>query len=137
MPPTDLPPPDPPSTSTSGAPATSPLRPVLVGILVGLVSAAAGIGVGAVTLPTSEQMQRATMEEIGLDPGLLDNPLIGPIVDEASGRIQDRLVDEARRSVALAVLATAVVAVGGVLLVALAARRRRAAWTRDDMRHML
>lgn len=136
MSPTDPPQPTSPPTGASGAPAPSPIRAVLVGLLIGLVSAGMGIVVGAVTLPTSDQLQRASVEEIGLDPGLLDNPLIAPIVDELSGRIQDRVVAEARRSVVLAVAASTMGAVGGVLIVMLASRRRRGASTRDDTCHM-
>lgn len=106
----------------AGAP---PIRAVLVGLLIGLVSATVGIVVGVTTLPTSDELQRATLEEIGLDPGLLDNPLIGPIVDELTERVQDRALDEARHSMILAVATSATVATGGVLIVALIVRRRR------------
>jgi hypothetical protein len=108
----------------------------VIGLLLGLISAAAGITVGAITLPTSDELQRTVVEEIGLDPGLLDHRLIAPIVDELSGRVEDRLVAEARRSMVLAVTTSTLVAVGGLATVALASRRRRSATTRDDTRHM-
>jgi hypothetical protein len=109
----------------------------VIGLLLGLISAAAGITVGAITLPTSDELQRTAVEEIGLDPGLLDNPLIAPIVDELTARVEDRLVGEARRSMVLAVTTSTLVAVGGLAAVALVSRRRRSATTRDDARHML
>lgn len=115
------------SADERGTPAagTPPLRAVLIGLLIGFASATVGIAVGVATLPTSDELQRATLEEIGLDPGLLDNPLIGPIVDELTERVQDRALDEARQSLILAVAASATVAGGGVLIVVLATRRRR------------
>lgn len=138
----------PPAESPSGPPPTSggprptarppsPVRAVVIGLLLGLISAAAGITVGAITLPTSDELQRTAVEEIGLDPGLLDNPLIAPIVDELTARVEDRLVAEARRSMVLAVTTSTLVAVGGLAAVALVSRRRRSATTRDDARHML
>jgi len=138
----------PPAESPSGPPPTSggprptarppsPVRAVVIGLLLGLISAAAGITVGAITLPTSDELQRTAVEEIGLDPGLLDNPLIAPIVDELTARVEDRLVGEARRSMVLAVTTSTLVAVGGLAAVALVSRRRRSATTRDDARHML
>lgn len=127
---------------TSGGPRPtagplSPVRAVVIGLLLGMISAAAGITVGAITLPTSDEFQRAAVEEIGLDPGLLDNPLIAPFVDELTARVEDRLVAEARRSMVLAVTTSTLVAVGGLAAVALVSRRRRSATTRDDARHML
>lgn len=135
MPPAESPTRPPP---TSGGPRPpSPVRAVVIGLLLGLISAAAGITVGAITLPTSDELQRTAVEEIGLDPGLLDNPLIAPIVDELTARVEDRLVAEARRSMVLAVTTSTLVAVGGLAAVALVSRRRRSATTRDDARHML
>lgn len=130
----------PPPTSGGPRPTArppSPVRAVVIGLLLGLISAAAGITVGAITLPTSDELQRTAVEEIGLDPGLLDNPLIAPIVDELTARVEDRLVAEARRSMVLAVTTSTLVAVGGLAAVALVSRRRRSATTRDDARHML
>lgn len=138
----------PPAESPTGPPPTSggphptagplsPVRAVVIGLLLGMISAAAGITVGAITLPPSDELQRAAVEEIGLDPGLLDNPLIAPFVDELTERVEDRLVAEARRSMVLAVTTSTLVAVGGLAAVALVSRRRRSATTRDDARHML
>ncbi len=129
MPPTDGPEPTTPAAAASNPPepyqahAPPPIRAVLIGLLIGLVSAGAGIAVGAVTLPTSEEIQRATVEELGLDPDLLDHPLVEPMLDEVSDRAEDRVVDEARESVVAAVGTAVGVAAAGVALVALAARR--------------
>ena len=103
----------------------SPIRGVLVGLLIGLVSVGAGVAVGAVTLPTSEDLQRATVEELGLDPDVLDHPLLGPVLDDLSSRVERRVVDEARVSVVLAVGTAVGVAAVGVTLVAVGSWRRR------------
>ena len=60
-----------------------------------------------------------------MDPGLLDNPLVAPIVDAMTERVQDRLMDEARRSVAVAVGASTATAVAGVVVADLLDRRAR------------
>lgn len=100
------------------------MRAVLVGLLIGVLSAASGIVVGAVTLPTTDELQRASVEELGLDPDVLDHPLVAPIVDEISSRVEDRVIDEARTSVVLAVASATMVAAAGVALVVAVSRRR-------------
>ncbi|HEY9558140.1 MAG TPA: hypothetical protein VIR58_15495 [Acidimicrobiales bacterium] len=102
-----------------------PRRALLAGLVIGLASAGAGAAAGAATLPSVEEVRRISAEELGVDPDVLDHPLVAPIVDAMSDRIEDRLVDEARRSVAVAVLSSATVAVGGVAAVALVDRRAR------------
>jgi hypothetical protein len=76
-------------------------------------------------MPSVEEMRRMSVEEFGLDHRLLDNPLVAPIVDAMTERVQDRLMDEARRSVAIAVGASTVTAVGGVVVAELLDRRAR------------
>jgi hypothetical protein len=100
-------------------------RALLAGLLIGLASAGAGAVAGAASMPSVEEMRRMSVEELGLDPGLLDNPLVAPIVDAMTERVQDRLMDEARRSVAIAVGASTVTAVGGVVVAELLDRRAR------------
>jgi len=76
-------------------------------------------------MPSVEEMRRISIEELGMDPGLLDNPLVAPIVDAMTERVQDRLMDEARRSVAVAVGASTATAVAGVVVADLLDRRAR------------
>lgn len=97
---------------------------VLLGLLVALVAITAGIGVGAATLPSSEDLQRASADELGVPPDLLDHPVMAPIVDKISARIQQRVVAEARGSVVAAVATASIVATAGVLGIAMAERRR-------------
>jgi len=139
VPPTDVPPPplppppSPPPPSPPAAPrrqvCRSPRRGVLAGLAIGLASAGAGIVVGALTLPTTDELQRASVEELGLDPDVVDHPLVSPILDEVSARVQGRVVEEARGSVVWAVATAAAVSATGVALVA--GRRTRPS-TGDD-----
>jgi hypothetical protein len=100
-------------------------RALLAGLLIGLASAGAGAAAGAASMPSVEEMRRMSVEEFGLDHRLLDNHLVAPIVDAMTERVQDRLMDEARRSVAIAVGASTVTAVGGVVVAELLDRRAR------------
>jgi len=95
-------------------------RALLAGLAIGLASAGAGAVAGAAALPSVEEMRRISAEEVGVDPDLLDLPLVAPIVDAMTERVEDRLMDEARRSVAVAVGASAAVAVAGVAVVLVA-----------------
>lgn len=100
-------------------------RALLAGLVIGLASAGAGAAAGAASLPSVEELRRMSAEELGVDPDVLDHPLVAPIVDAMSERIEDRLMDEARRSVAVAVGSSAAVAVAGVAAVELLGRRQR------------
>lgn len=100
-------------------------RALLAGLVIGLASAGAGAVAGAASLPSVEEMRRMSAEELGLDPALLDHPLVAPIVDAMTERVQDRLMDEARRSVAVAVGASTATAVAGVAVAELLDRRAR------------
>jgi hypothetical protein len=93
--------------------------------VIGLASALAGAAAGAASLPSVEEMRRMSAEELGVDPDLLEHPLVAPIVDAMTERVEDRLMDEARRSVAVAVGASAAVAVAGVATAELLGRRAR------------
>lgn len=100
-------------------------RALLAGLLIGMASAGAGAVAGAASMPSVEEMRRMSVEELGMDPELLDLPLVAPIVDAMSERVQDRLMDEARRSVAVAVGASTATAVAGVVVAELLDRRSR------------
>jgi ABC-type Fe3+ transport system permease subunit len=100
-------------------------RALLVGLLIGLASGGAGAAAGAAALPSVDEMRRMSAEELGVDPDVLDLPLVASIVDAMTERVEDRLVDEVRRSVAVAVGASAAVAVAGVAVATLVERRPR------------
>lgn len=76
-------------------------------------------------MPSVEEMRRMSVEELGMDPALLDHPLVAPILDVMTERIEDRLMDEARRSVAVAVGASTATAFAGVMVAELLDRRSR------------
>lgn len=114
-----------PGTDDDRPPPWPRRRALLAGLVIGLASAGAGAAAGAATLPSAEDLRRMSAEELGVDPDLLDRPIVAPIVDAMTDRIEDRLVEEARRSVAVAVLSSAAMAVGGVTAVELLDRRSR------------
>ncbi|MFP5579804.1 MAG: hypothetical protein ACLGIZ_16450 [Acidimicrobiia bacterium] len=117
----------PPESGVGGHPPRRPFRrrALLAGLVIGLASAGAGAAAGAASLPSVEEMRRMSAEELGLDPAVLDHPLVSPIVDAMTERVQDRLMDEARRSVAVAVGASTATAVAGVAVAELLDRRSR------------
>lgn len=114
-----------PSQETGQAPHP-PLRRriLLMGVVIGVASMLAGIAVGAATFPRGDELRRASVEEIGLDPDLLEHPLVAPVIDRMSQRIERRIIDEARTSMLLAVLTSAAVAVVGVVVLDQVGRRR-------------
>lgn len=119
---------DPATTPDDGehrTPRTFRRRALFAGLAIGLSSAGAGAAAGAASLPSVEEMRRMSAEELGVDPDLLDHPLIAPIVDAMTERVEDRLMDEARRSVAVAVGTSGAVAVAGVAVAELLDRRWR------------
>lgn len=112
-----------PGTGEHRRPPRPRRRALLAGLVIGLASA--GAAAAAATLPSVEEMRRMSAEELGVDPVLLDHPLVAPIVDAMTERVEDRLMDEARRSVAVAVGASAGVSIAGVALAELLDRRSR------------
>lgn len=114
-----------PGTGEHRRPPRPRRRALLAGLVIGLASAGAGAAAAAATLPSVEEMRRMSAEELGVDPVLLDHPLVAPIVDAMTERVEDRLMDEARRSVAVAVGASAGVSIAGVALAELLDRRSR------------
>jgi hypothetical protein len=79
------------------------------------------------TFPSSEELQRASLERLGLDPALLDSPLVRLIIDQLGGGVEDHVVSEARSSALTgAAVGGGVVALGFGLVLADARRRERA-----------
>src|SRR3546814_14871396 len=81
-----------------------PRRALLAGLVIGLASAGAGAAAGAAILPRVEEVRRIPAEELGVDPAVLEPPPIAPIVDTLSEQIEDRPVDQTRRSWSATVL---------------------------------
>lgn len=100
-------------------------RAMLAGLAIGLASGAAGAAAGAATLPPVEDLRRMSAEELGVDPDLLDRRFVAPIVDAMTDRVEDRLMGEVRRSMAVAVASSAAVAVAGVAAAEVLDRRSR------------
>jgi hypothetical protein len=97
-------------------------------LVLGLVAVAAGVFITARTLPTDEEIQRLSFEELGLSTELLDNPLIAAFMEETFGevqsRVRERLLDDARESLYLGGGAMVAVVVLGVAFIATDHRRR-------------
>lgn len=100
-------------------------------VAVTLVGIAAGIAAGwlAITLtrPSTDELQRAALDEIGLPTELESAPMIGPALDAYTDRVEARVVEESRPSamVALAIGVTvAVVATVAVTATADSVRAR-------------
>lgn len=78
----------------------------VAGVVAGL---AGGWLVLGLARPSSDHLQRAALDEVGLPAELESAPMIGPLLDAYSERVQTRVIDETRPSLELAV-------VGGVVL---------------------
>jgi hypothetical protein len=100
-------------------------------LVLGLVAVASGVFITSRTLPTDEEIQRVSFEELGLDTALLENPLIAAFIEETFGevqrRVRDRLLDDARSSLLLGGGVMVGVTVAGVAFIATDHRRRTAA----------
>ncbi len=105
-------------------------RTLVMALLLAVVALGAGVFVTVQTFPSDEEIQRLTLEEIGIDPSVLDNPLVGAIIEDTFGRIQEqvreRVLDESRQSMYLGAGATVGVTVLGVVAISSDHRRRGA-----------
>ncbi len=103
-------------------------RTLLMALVLAVVAVAAGVFITARTLPTDEEIQRVSFEELGLSTELLDNPLVAAFMQETFGEVQsavrDRLLDDARESLLLGGAVMVGVVVLGVALIASDHRRR-------------
>jgi hypothetical protein len=102
-------------------------RTLLLGILLGiLISAVAGVTLVA-TLPSDEEIQKMSLEELGLDE-LAQDTLIGGIIEQfmapVQERVRDRVVDDVYKSVALAAGLVVLVTAAGVVIISGDSRRR-------------
>jgi hypothetical protein len=102
-------------------------RTLALALVVGLLALAVGALVVRLTFPSSDELQRKALQELGFDPAVLNSPIVKAIVDEISGRVEDRVVHEARVSGVEGSVAGAVVVLVGFGLIAADARRRNGA----------
>jgi hypothetical protein len=99
-------------------------RTLLLALLVGALALAVGAVVAKATFPSSEELQRESLEAMGLPPELIDSPMVQLVLDQFGGKVEDHVVDEAARSAFLGGATGAGVVVVGFALVLAEARRR-------------
>ena len=103
-------------------------RTLLLGVLLGILISAAAALVLVTTLPSDQEIQKMSLEELGLQ-GLQDNPLLQGFVNEfmapVQERIRDRVIDDVYKSVAMAAGLVVVITAGGVVLISADSRRRK------------
>lgn len=80
----------------------------MVGVAIGLAAGWIALGL---TRPSDDELQRATLDEIGLPAELEGTPFIGPALDTYTDRIEARITAESRSSAALALAIGVIVAV--------------------------
>ena len=97
-----------------------------VGLTLLLVVLAIGVGslVAVETFPSKSQLQKMSMESLGVNPQVLQIPFVQQILNDTTGKVQDRVVDKARRSAIEGGAAAVVVAVVGAVLIESDRRRR-------------
>jgi hypothetical protein len=105
-------------------------RTLLLGLLLGvLISAVAAFTLMA-TLPSDDDIQKMSYEELHITDLVQQNPLLAGFLDAiikpVQERIRDRVVDDVYRSVALAAGLVIVVTATGVVLISSTDARRRA-----------
>ena len=102
-------------------------RTLLLGILLGiLISAVAAVTLMA-TLPSDEEIQKMSLEELGLsdlDQGPLLQVLIETYMAPIQERIRDRVIDDVYKGVALAAGLVVLVTAAGVVIISGDSRRR-------------
>jgi hypothetical protein len=103
-----------------------------MGLVLAVVSLAAGIVVFRAAFPSEEDIQRYSLEELAEDSPLLGLVLQEPLVrtfvegliDTSSDRVSDRIMDESRDAMFLGAGTMVLVNVAGIALIAVDHRRR-------------
>ena len=105
-------------------------RTLLLGVLLGILISVAAAFVLVATLPSDEEIQEMSLEELGLSEAL-DGPLgqmfqafIDSYMAPIQERIRDRVIDDVYTSVALAAGVAIVISAVGVTVIAADSRRR-------------
>jgi hypothetical protein len=107
-------------------------RTLVMGLLLAVLSLAAGILVFRATIPSEDDIQRYSLEELAEDSPLLGMVLQEPLirtfveglVDTSTERVSDRILDESRDAMALGAGTMVLVTVAGVAVIAVDHRRR-------------
>ena len=105
-------------------------RTLLLGILLGIViSAVAALALTA-TLPSDDEIQKMSLEELGLDE-LAQDSFIGGLIEQIMApvqeRVRDRVIDDVYKGVAVTAGLVVLVTAAGVVLISNDSRRRAAA----------
>lgn len=104
-------------------------RTLALALLVGIVAVGIGFLVAYATFPSSEELQRESLERLGLPAFIIDSPIVQQVLDEVGAGVEDHVTAEARRSAMFGALSGGLVVVGGFALVLADARRRERAMT--------
>ncbi len=102
-------------------------RTLLLGIVLGILISAVAALVLVTTMPSEEEIQKMSLEELGLDE-LARDTFIGSMIEELMApiqeRVRDRVVDDVYKSVALAAALVVLITAAGVVLISADSRRR-------------
>lgn len=108
-------------------------RTLLLGVLLGILISAAAALVLVTTLPSDEEIQKMSLEELGLSDlqndsffGSMFQSFIDQFMEPVQERIRERVIDDVYKSVALAAGIVVVISAGGAVLIARDSRRRAA-----------
>lgn len=104
-------------------------RTIGMALIVGVVSLLVGFIITTATMPSDDEIERISFEEMGLDPAIAQQPLVAGILDTfmrpVQERVRHRVIEEARTSMLLGAAGMLAVTVGGVVLIASDSRGRR------------
>lgn len=105
--------------NTAGMSVPKTLAAFLVSLAVGTL---VGVFLFGAIRPSDAELRSAALDELGLS--LLDSPLLDPILDEVTAEVTDRVVEETRTSMFVAIGGGVAVASAAVVgLLGLAERR--------------
>jgi hypothetical protein len=99
-------------------------RTLALAFLVGALAVGIGSLVAYATFPSSEELQRESLERLGLSSEVIDSPFFRAILDQFGSRVEGHVVDHVQRSVLLGLGAGGIVVAVGFALVLAADRRR-------------
>ena len=105
-------------------------RTLVLGILLGILISAVAAFTLTATLPSDEEIQQMSLEELGLTDvfdgpfGSMMQQFIDAYMAPIQERIRDRVIDDVYTSVALAAGLVILVTAGGVVLISADSRRR-------------
>jgi hypothetical protein len=103
-------------------------RTLLLGVLLGVLISAVAAFTLVATLPSDDDIQKMSYEELHISELVQQNPLVASFLDAVikpvQERIRDRVIDDVYKSVALAAGLVILVTATGVALIATDSRRR-------------